>query len=226
MQVGVQQFMITDQQDNTDLVAAQNNASFCDFSKASKGLLLQQQMQQMATLSCTGHLPPKLMPAPPPPPRPLPPQPLPPPPPPRPSPRPPTVSIPPQAGNVACDAAASQLSLDLEAARQCLQDSDCNYVDGLDVVPRETIGMFVTEFSCGNITPSIVVANGRYIEDNISRINQDISGYTDACPAAHLTSGCGSVGGFTINAPPICRAGVCAKGTAIPTATPTEAPSP
>lgn len=240
-QADVTQLFITDEDEQTDIVAAKKDNQFCDFSKEGKGEQLQQQVNRVVQQGCNNQLPkeqpnptPTSTPRPTPTPTPTPTATA------TPSPTPtPTSTATPTATAIpaatatptattsandrvpgsdanndraSCLSALAQLRSVFSSASQCSADDDCNYVSGSQIIDRADENEFVPVFSCGNATPSLFVANGRFLTENADLVRNAVESAQNACGTTRFLRNCRARGGFIATQPPVCRSNVCVRG--------------
>jgi hypothetical protein len=224
-----QQVFVTNKQNQTTLVAAKKGDKVCDFSKGGKGKQLQEQMVSVVQQACGGGLP---SPSPTPSPSPSPsasPSPSPSPSPgtggvdPSPSPSPsasPSPSPSPGTANPndldptrdqACTDAVAPLGQLIADAKRCTVDTDCVYLNAGRIIPRERTNELIVDFSCGDATPNINIANRGFIEANGSDIADRLNRIRNSCDLNTIVSDCNAIGAFPSTPPPVCRQNVCVR---------------
>jgi hypothetical protein len=115
-------------------------------------------------------------------------------------------------GTAACDSALDQLRTDYAQAQKCAADEDCAYFNGRSAVPRDRTGQFIPTFVCGDLTPTLVVGNARYVMENRATLNRDLSAVRSSCALSEFFRSCRARGGFVASSAPVCRQSVCARG--------------
>ena len=110
----------------------------------------------------------------------------------------------------ACATATQKVVADYVQAQSCSDDSDCGYIDGFyNTISRGSTNEFVTTFNCATVTPFLVVANLKHVQDSLTTLQADKNAQFQACASAQGAISCKALGGFTTAFQPICDAGVC-----------------
>lgn len=109
-----------------------------------------------------------------------------------------------------CEETTGELHAFHAQVQGCETDADCNYVEGFyDVIGRADTASFVRTFDCNEISPLLVVANGREVARNEHELSQLQREQEEACRPSGEVSFCQAFDGFETRVPPVCRSGRC-----------------
>ena len=111
----------------------------------------------------------------------------------------------------------AKLNWDYSSVQQCATDSDCNYVNyaqgSFAIVDRADTTQQITEFSCDQVVPPLVVANGALVTAAMGELTSAAAAQGQDCaePADPTDPDfpCDATGTVASMSPPICEADLC-----------------